>query len=79
MIKLFKKILVLQNTLQCPKNNMNLRIQTEPVTIGADATVPVYCMPDFWTRYTCTLYSVQYVCTVSKRRTLLDTLYLLQP
>ena len=42
MIKLFKKILVLQNSLQCPKNNMNLRIKTEPVTIGAGVMLYVW-------------------------------------
>ena len=37
---------VLQETLQCPKNNLDLRMKTEPVPVGTDY---IYCM-----------YTVQY-------------------
>ena len=34
--------------MHCDKNNLNLRIKTEPATAGADATVRVY----IWLLYT---------------------------
>ena len=41
----------------CPKNNLNLRRKTQPVTAGAD------CNGNVWLLFTYTLYSTVYVCT----------------
>ena len=43
-------------TPHCPKNNLNLCLKTEPVTVGADATLHMWLVsgPDI-------LYTVQYV------------------
>ena len=38
-----------QYGILCPKNNLNIRIKTEPVTVGADPTVQCKCMSGFCT------------------------------
>ena len=45
--------------MHCPKNNLNLCIEPEPVTVGADATVLYECLHLYRCEYTVLLLQFQ--------------------
>ena len=54
-IKIFTEL------LHCPKNNLNHRMKTAPVTVGADPTVMCGFLGQIYVLY---MYCMYYICTV---------------
>ena len=66
--KMFNSTLVTYkqpNTQHCPKNNLTLRIKTEPVTVGANATVYIWFLCQINTLFVYVFKSGESVQTVT--------------